>query len=156
MPMISFYSKFPALAVEETRTITVRGRDDLPDGEYGFLELYCDDQQCDCRRVLIHVLSPTSGMTVWATINFGWESLDFYEKWLHSKKDAIEIQGAALDPINPQTKYAPTLLQLFRFVLTDDVYVERLKRHYDLFKGVSQETEKVNKRRRKGTRKRKK
>lgn len=134
MAMIPFYTKFPDLAVRETRSVIAWGRDDLPDGEYGFLEFYCDEADCDCRRVIINVLSPTTGDKVWATINYGWESLEFYETWMRSKQHARDCKGPSLDPLNPQTKYSPGLLRLFEFVLEDEKYVERLRRHYDLFK----------------------
>lgn len=134
MPMIPFQIRYPDLAVNETRTITVSGRDDLPDGEYGFIEFYCDEADCDCRRVIINVMTPTTAPKVWATINFGWESLDFYERWLTNKEIAGECKGPSLDPINPQTRYAPVLLRLFEYLLKDEKYVERLKRHYELFK----------------------
>ena len=136
MPMIPFYSEFPDLAVKETRSITVGGRGDLPDGEYGFIELYCDEADCDCRRVIIDVVSPATGPKIWATINYGWEDLEFYEKWLHSKEDAVGCKGSSLDPLNPQTEYASTFLRLFNWILEDQAYVERLKRHYYLFKGA--------------------
>ena len=36
---------------------------------------------CDCRRVIISVLKPETGWSKsWATIGYGWESLDFYRK----------------------------------------------------------------------------
>ncbi len=132
--MIPFYTKYPDLAVNETRTITVRGRDDLPDGEYGFVELYCNQVSCDCRRVIIRVMTPTTGPKIWATISFGWESVDFYARWMGSKESAMDCKGPSLDPINPQTKYSLVLLSLFEQLLTDEKYVERLKKHYELFK----------------------
>ena len=132
--MIPFLTQFPDLAVKETRTILVRGMDALPDGEYGLLELYCDEADCDCRRVVIEVLSPPTNSKIWATINYGWESLEFYERWLKSKEDAAGCKGPSLDPLNPQTEYSRALLQLFELVLRDEGYVERLKRHYQLFR----------------------
>jgi hypothetical protein len=122
------------LAIKEMRSATVRGMPGLPDGEYGFLELYCDEPGCDCRRVVIDVVTPTSGPKIWATINYGWASPEFYEKWIRDKNTAHECSGATLDPLNPQTEYSDALLQLFNRVLQDKAYVERLKRHYQLFK----------------------
>ncbi|MBA3441078.1 MAG: hypothetical protein H0T92_14530 [Pyrinomonadaceae bacterium] len=52
MMMTPFSTKFADLAWQETRTITVCGRDELPDGEYAFVESYCDEASCDCRRVM--------------------------------------------------------------------------------------------------------
>ena len=156
--MIPFYSKFPDLAVQETRSVKVRGDDDLPDGEYGFIEFYCDESDCDCRRVVVSVVSPDPGWTPWATISFGWESLQFYRDRLGDLEDASVTKGPSLDPLNPQTKFAPALLQLFRFILTDDAYVERLKRHYHLFKDRlqwSQPSEGRPRKHKKGKRRRK-
>ncbi len=134
MPMSSFHSLFPELAAKETRSVFVQGRADLPDGEYGFIELYCDEANCDCRRVMINVYSPATKSRILATINYGWESVQFYKKWLRSEQDARQCAGASLDPLNPQTVYAPALLELFKFVVADKAYVERLQRHYRLFK----------------------
>ena len=134
MPMVPFYTRFRDLAFKEMRSATIRGMPGLPDGEYGFLELYCDEPACDCRRVVIDVIAPTTGPKIWATINYGWESLEFYEKWIRDKETARECYGATLDPLNPQTEYSDALLRLFNQVLQDEAYVERLKRHYQLFK----------------------
>ncbi len=132
--MIPFYERFRELAFREMRSVTIRGERDLPDGEYGFLELYCGDPHCDCRRVIIDVVTPTTGSKIWATINYGWESLEFYAKWMGNKELARTCYGATLDMLNPQTQYSSALLELFKSVLQDRAYVERLKRHYWLFK----------------------
>ena len=136
MAMVPFYSRshLRNLAIQETRSATVHGWPDLPDGEYGFFEFYCDEPGCNCQRVLIQVISPTTGAQVWATINYGWESVEFYKKRGLDEELARECQEATLDPLNPQTKYSSALLQLFKSVLQDQAYVERLKRHYKLFK----------------------
>lgn len=148
MPMIPFYIKFPSLAPKETRSITVKGGTDLPDGEYGFIELYCDEVDCDCRRVVIDVMSPTTGAKTWATINYGWEEQGFYERWLGNKEDAVDCKGPSLDPINPQTEYSPVLLMMFEYLLEDEAYVERLKRHYYMFKGAIYEEYRTKKKQR--------
>jgi hypothetical protein len=135
MPMIPFAERFPELGARETRSVTAIHRPDLPDGEYGFLELYCDEPGCDCRRVMIDVLRPETGWSkIWATISYGWESLDFYRKWGGAGSDPIEIKGPYLDPLNPQTKYSSALLHLFQFLIQSPHYVDRLQRHYQIFR----------------------
>ena len=135
MPMTPFMERFSEVGARETRSVTVTRRQDLPDGEYGFLELYCDEPGCDCRRVMIDVLRPETGWSkIWATISYGWQSLDFYSKWGGAANDTIEMKGPYLDPLNPQTKYSSALLNLFRFLLQSPDYVERLKRHYQMFR----------------------
>ncbi len=135
MPMIPFMERFPEVGARETRSVTVPPRQDLPEGEYGFVELYCDEPGCDCRRVMIDVLRPETGWSeVWATISYGWESLDFYRKWGGAHSDPIEMKGPYLDPLNLQTQHSPALLNLFRFLLQSPDYIERLRRHYQMFR----------------------
>jgi len=135
MPMTLFMERFPEVGARETRSVAVTGRPDLPDGEYGFLEFYCDEPGCDCRRVMIYVLRPETGWSrVWAAIGYGWESLDFYQKWGGAHSDPVEMKGPYLDPINPQTKYSSALRSLFESLLQSPDYVERLKRHYRMFR----------------------
>jgi hypothetical protein len=134
MPMTVLHAYFPDLAEKETRTVTVRGRADLPDGQYAFLEMYCDEVGCDCRRVLIQVVSAPPQLRIWATINYGWETAAFYADWIGDPEAGKEAQGASLDPLGRQSQYSPTLLELFEFVIQDEQYVERLQRHYALFK----------------------
>jgi hypothetical protein len=139
-PMVPFMKRFPKLAASETRSVTVTGRDDLPDGEYGFIEFYCNEPQCDCRRVVVVVLRPETGWKFWAVINYGWESVQFYKKWAGAPaSDRSEWQGPELDPLSEQTPYAPALLNLFKWVLQSPGYVERLKKHYQLFRAAVDE-----------------
>lgn len=80
--MTPFMKRFPEVGARETRSVTIAKRLDLRDGEYGFVELYCDEPGCDCRRVTIDVLRPETGWSkIWATISYGWDSLDFYRQW---------------------------------------------------------------------------
>ena len=109
--MAPFHTHFRDLAAHETRSVTVRGTPGLPDGEYGFIEFYCDDPGSDCRRVVINVMCSTTGARIWASINYGWESLDFYERWMGDKELARDSQGASLDPFNQQSPYSRTLLE---------------------------------------------
>jgi hypothetical protein len=84
---------------------------------------------------MIDVLRPETGWSkVCATISYGWENLEFYRKWGETPSDPIEMKGPYLDPLNPQTKYSPALLNLFRFLLQSPDYVERLKAHYQMFR----------------------
>lgn len=134
MPMAAFASRFPEIAARETRSVTLRGHAVIPDGEYGFLEFYCDEDDCDCRRVLLMVVSRDPSVPVLATINYGWESRDYYAKWMGDAKFADEAYGAQLELSGRQSQFAPALLKLFLGSVMDPAYVERLKRHYALSK----------------------
>ena len=109
--MAPFFSRFPELAARETRTVKLlEPFAGLPAGEYGFLDLYCNEPTCDCRRVLFQVCRADRPNKVLATINYGWESEDFYAKWLHGDREsARELASADLDPLNTQSKLSPAL-----------------------------------------------
>ena len=135
MPMIPFMERFRELAARETRSVTVAGRTDIPDGDYGFLEFFCDEPGCDCRRVMIVVLRSDTGWSKnWASINYGWESLEFYRRWGGSWVAGSDAKDPFLDPLNPQTPYSPALLNLFRLLLQSPEYARRIQTHYRIFR----------------------
>jgi hypothetical protein len=134
MPYTCFHQRVPHIGLSETRSVMVQGDLLLPEDEYGFLELYCDDSACDCRRVLLWVTSYGTMPRILATISYGWESVEYYEKQLSSRQLALESSGASLDPFGEQTEYSRELLALFRRVVLTDFYRERLKKHYRLCK----------------------
>ena len=136
--MSPFSSRFPDLGPRETRMLILPyPQGGLPAGRFGLLELYCIDLACDCRRVLLQVAAEDEPDKILATINYGWETLAFYTKWMHGDRaSAREILEASLDPLNPQTNYAAGFLRIFQTVVLQDMaYIKRLERHYNLFKG---------------------
>ncbi len=139
MPYSFFHQRFPQIAVRETRSLMVVPDSDvvlLPAGEYGFFEMYCDEPGCDCRRVLLYVEAPHLG-GVQAVVAWGWEDLAFYRKWFkHGDAEAIRhLKGPVLNLGSPETELAPAILELTRDVLLKDAdYVDRIKRHYQMFR----------------------
>jgi len=134
MAFVPFHNYFPEVGHRETRSITVPPGSalGLPAGEYGFLEFYCDEPGCDCRRVLFYVVA-RDRTGVQAVIGWGWEDVEFYLRWsgYSSRADAMEMKGPALNRGSPATELAPALVELVRNVLLKDpAYVERIKRHY--------------------------
>jgi hypothetical protein len=135
MGLVPFVLRFPELGEAETRQLHTRNHPGLPDGTYGFVELFCDDPKCDCRRAMINVYQHATPLRHLATINYGWESLDFYIKWMHGNIEmARESHGAWLDPLNPQSDYSDELLKQFKLMLEDEAYAARIERHYEIFK----------------------
>ena len=55
--MSPFHLVCPELAARETRSVMVGAGLGLPAGQYTFAEFYCPDQDCDCRRVFIQIVS---------------------------------------------------------------------------------------------------
>jgi hypothetical protein len=133
-----FHSRFPEVAERETRTVTVvhRHHFNLPAAQYAFVEMFCDEPGCDCRRVFFSVLSSLH-KDVQAVIAWGWEDKEFYVKWMGDNDPIVidELKGPALNLASPQSNLAPALLNLFREVLLQDtLYLERVKHHYAMFR----------------------
>ena len=122
--MEPFYQYFPEVAQRQTRSVTLlwpqRG---LPKGEYAFIELYCTEFQCDCRNVLLNVVERRKGHL--ASINYGLDPDEF--------KD-VGMPQVFLDQLNKQTRYSPVLLDLFRDMVLDKTYQERLEQHLAMMK----------------------
>ena len=138
MPYSLFHSLFPDIAERETRTVTLLDHSsfNLPPAHYSFLEMFCDEPGCDCRRVFFSVVSSLQN-NILAVIAWGWENREFYTKWMGENDPCIinDLIGPALNIASPQSNHAPALLDLFRKVLLQDTaYIERVKRHYAMFR----------------------
>lgn len=74
MPFEPFHERFPKIAEKETRLVTVFESQDsnLPAAEYSFIEMFCNEPGCDCRRVFYSVVSSVD-FNVKAVIAWGWE-----------------------------------------------------------------------------------
>lgn len=119
MSLVPFSRFFPELALAETRVLTIRNHNLLPDDEYALVEFYCPDPTCDCRRVILNVIARhVAGQDTLAAISFAFD------------RDA-EFAGPSLDPPNLQTFYAEALLELVTSYLEcEPAYVARLESHY--------------------------
>lgn len=138
MPFVLFHSHFPEIAERETRTLAVLEDSalGLPAALYSLLDMYCDEPRCDCRRVFLSVMSSLTA-NVEAVIAYGWESPEFYARWLGDDDPTMieELRGPVLNLGSPQSKLAPAILQMVEGVaLQDNAYVERLKAHYRIFR----------------------
>ena len=123
MYLIPFDHLFPEIAHKETRSLTLNGLGEFPNSDYGLLESYCPDPNCDCQRVMLNIVSRREQKQV-ATISYGFD---------RSAEDA----GPYLDPFNPQSPYAEPLMKVIAGHLeTYRAYVLRLKAHYALVKAA--------------------
>jgi hypothetical protein len=139
--MTPFHSLLPELAQREvwcvhlgviTETTPEPGS---PVDEYAYLEFYCDDLNCDCRRVFLQVISKGQPGKVFASIGYGWEKESFYRKRMPWDPDEAKgtVRGE-LDPLNEQSEFAQDFLDLFQRVVLDAPYRLRLRRHCRLFR----------------------
>ena len=147
MPYSLFGDRFPEIAEKETRSIMVFDDPELPKDNYLLVELYCDEPECDCRRVMFHIFSEMKKKFI-ATIAWGWESKKFYQKWMsHPDPEAIdEMCGLTINRLSYQSNIAPLLLKKIReLILPDKKYTDRIKRHYKIFrKSVEEDKKKVD------------
>ena len=122
----------------QVRTVRIMGSDQLPDGAYQFIDMYCTDPSCDCRKTIIQVFHNENHVS---TIDFGWESREFYEKWMGAKEDATlpSMHGASLDFSSPDRVSPQGMLALFN-ALCDDQWVGIFKAHYAAVKKKLVET----------------
>jgi hypothetical protein len=107
----------------------------LPADEYVYLEHYCEDVSCDCRRVFLQVIAKEQPGKIFASINYGWEKPSFYEQRMPwDPGAAAQVTRGDLDPLNEQSEFASEFLALFQGVVLDEPYRLRRRRHYRLFK----------------------
>jgi len=134
-----FHDYFPEIAERETRGILLQEPHrftDIPPGNYGFLEAFCNEPGCACRRVMWMVHREQQPNPV-AVIAYGWGSARFYTNWFgQADPDIIkEMQGPILNMASPQSPYAPAILEMMKLlVLNDKHYINRVKNHYTLFR----------------------
>jgi hypothetical protein len=138
MPFVPFAARFSELASKEVKIASIRDENDLlPKGDYFFWDSYCDELGCDCRRAVINVYSGDNKRWL-ACISYGWEPRDFYRQWGHGafdEADIDELKGPSLMRLQPQSRLAPVLLDMFKeLVLPSPGYVERIQRHYRMFR----------------------
>ena len=130
MSMVSSASLFPEIGQAETRSAQVSSpalarEFGVPQDEYAFVEWYCVDPGCDCRRVMFTVLARYAGRPV-ASISHSFEP---------PGKDAFVTEQTYLEPLQPQAPFAKELMTLLEeVVLADPAYVQRLHRHYAMLK----------------------
>jgi hypothetical protein len=139
--MIAFHSVLPEVAQREVRCVLLGRSPDaaleatLPADEYVYLEFYCHDLDCDCRRVFLQVISKGQPGKVFASIAYGWEKEAFYRKRMPWDPDAAKLTvRGELDPLNEQSEFAAEFLHLFKQVVLDEPYRLRLRRHYRMFR----------------------
>jgi len=159
MAYVRLYDLLPEVAMAETSLIVLDPVNayNIPGGEYGLVEMYCDDADCDCQRVFLAVMqNEPDAREPLAVVTFGWESLDYYTKWFnmgrrtpYSKLDPMSRQaiqfmhGAHLSNTNKQSKIAPAIFEMLNMrVFNDEFYLNRLKQHYKMFRAKVNESHK--------------
>ncbi len=152
MPFTPFHEYFPELAARETRSLTVPAGSPfgLPAGEYGFLELYCDEPGCDCRRVLFYVIAKDR-MGIQAVIGWGSGGRRFLPT-VAPPREPLRGDGSRRAPLSTRAAPIPASAPPWwnwceTQFLTDPAYVERIKSHYAMVREKIDRPRKPGKRR---------
>jgi len=117
----------PKKAQEESRAVNPGPDSGLPERFFLFVETYCDDPGCDCRRVILRVIDTQTHQIV-AAINHGFEP---------PEPQFPDEEQTFLDPSYPMSRFAPWFLAFFRTMISEDPsYQKRLERHYAMWKRV--------------------
>jgi len=137
MPFVGLQEYVPDLVPAEIRSVKVVQAGAIAKS-YTFMELFCNEKACDCRRVFVQVVSDDAGVRQpRATLSWGWEPEAFYRNWASFPLDAEdleELRGPGLVRFAPQSEESDAILAHFRRLLTDEAYAQRLIRHYRLFR----------------------
>ena len=116
---IDYQELFPDSA--EIRHLIVRRHPIVPEDQYSLNERYCGDVSCDCRRVMIEVVS-VSEQACLATIVYA------FDEDLAATPDG---ENPYLEPMRVNGPYAEALLALVAGVIEAEApYRRRLELHY--------------------------
>lgn len=149
MQFSSFFETFPDLVMSELRNIFVlEGMyQHIPEGNYGFIEFFCDAPDCDCRNVMIHIMSVEPVPKLWAIVRYGWESKKFYRDWMGGEERSEfteNLRDSFIDTmISPNDLVAQEFLFIFKNMIKDDKkYAKRIETHYRMYKDVIEKEKK--------------
>jgi hypothetical protein len=134
-----FYTHFPHIANKLTRTVfPYYDASKQPGVDFGFINAFCNDKNCDCRRVLIHVISsnPSLHNRKAAVLCYGWEPKSFYLNWFpgFDQDELAMYKGPGLEVFQPQTEYSASILDIFKDMLKSPDYTREIIMQYALMK----------------------
>ena len=114
----------------QVRSVSIKQSPKLPDGEYDFVDTYCNDSECDCRKTMIQVM--LNGKLV-SIINYGWESKAYYKNWIGGGEEdefVSGMHGASIDISSPNLVDENAILELFN-ALKNDMWISKFKFYYN-------------------------
>ena len=108
----------------------------IPLGQYGFVQMYCDDIKCDCRRVVFNIMKDSvRHALVW----YGWEKIEFYRKWFRADVTKLELEmfmGPALHDGIHDFSHSALFVNIVTEMLKDNNYKNRIIQNYKLFRNM--------------------
>ncbi len=137
--MIPLYKKCPELG-KKMLGFALKDEEGLPDGDYVLMECFCDNPGCDCRSAYIYIMTAPPKVKRIASINYGWESRKYYESIFPFKDGASRAHGIHLLD-EKQSELADAFLELFKKMVRDVNFGEKIRKHYKLFKAALRKKE---------------
>jgi hypothetical protein len=132
---MSFVPAGEIIEGHRVRQVTLKESPQLPDGMYEFIDQYCTDPDCDCRKTMIQVVH--EGQRV-ATISFGWEPPEYYTKWMGMGADdqfARDMSGASIDMSSPDRLNPDAILAFFNALMNHE-WLGMMKANYAAVKAA--------------------
>lgn len=134
--MEPFYTRFPSVAMAETLSLVSPPGREVPEDTYRFIEHFCSERGCNCRRVSFAVFGERTGQKIHALISYGWETKAFYAKWSGERIGAFDYQGPYFDHAHPHPEYAQVFMDTLKEAIKNKEFLKQLKRHYTMFRGT--------------------
>ena len=139
MSFQSLHALLPVVAENETGSITIsQNAPGLPpSGRYMLLELFCTEQDCDCRNVMISVFHVEKKQHV-VRLCYCWGAKSYYDGI--GLDFMAEVPGVFVDmgSANPFGKYFEDAFKSMCYLNPDSKieteYAQRLKKHYRQFR----------------------
>ena len=133
--MLSFFIPAGELLGPECqiRSIVLAADPYLPSGEYAFIDTYCTDNTCDCRKTIIQIFHNKKLVSI---VSFGWENPKFYLRWLKSTRNhelAKEMSGVSIDFSSPDVVSSQGILVLINHLM-DENWISKIKENYRLIR----------------------
>ncbi len=132
-----FAAEFHKMAVKETQVFQKVTIANQFYEELAFINMYCDQEDCDCRRATIFVDDLCGKFTIpLAVISYGWEPLSFYKKWgpLMDNRTLKNFKGPAIDWGHQQSNPHPDFVALFKKQLQDENFKQLFPQQYARYK----------------------
>jgi len=133
MFLTNFGLKYPKLAEKETRVVTILSdKEKIDKWEYVIQELYCTNKTCDCRKVSFNVIWPKEEIYYF---DYWFEEPNYYMDWWIWDLDwAKEMSWLSVNEMAWNYIKSELFLNTIKWVLNDEKYIDRLKKHYFLMK----------------------
>ncbi len=119
------------------RSLEIIGNPSLPHGIYYFFDLYCTDPECDCRKIIMEIVSENELV---GQIHYGWESVEYYRKWMGGGDPSdtmVDDMAGLSNAFSPVTDIPSDVILDLVGGLLDETWIQKIKENYALVKAAT-------------------